>query len=153
MKIASILLQFFLITSLIACMNPFSACSHYFENIRVISDANRLTAFSMMVISIEGNFRAIWKIIFFVNGILLLLPVLHLALVFLICMVYLVFFTLYCFSTRVCAYLVGKSFVRFASFHLRSTFIWPQIDTLGFVQLFLTILLLTEKTLLFKDAG
>ena len=65
MKIASILLQFCLITSLIACMNPFSACSHYFENIQVISDANRLTAFSMMVISIEGNFRAIWKIIFF----------------------------------------------------------------------------------------
>ena len=98
MKIASILLLFCLITSLTACMNPFSACSHYFENIQVISDANRLTAFSMMVISIEGSFRAIRKIIFFVNRILLLLPVLHQALVFLICMVYLVFFTLYIVS-------------------------------------------------------
>ena len=98
----------------------------------------------------EGFYRAICKIIFFVNRILLLLPVLHLAVIFLICMVYLVFFTLYCFSNLVCANLVGKTFGRFACFNLGSTIIdaalWP-------VLLFLTIFLLTGKTSIFKDAS
>ena len=70
--------------------------------------------------------------------------------IFLMFMVYLVFFTLYCFSTLVCANLVGKSFGRFVCFDLGSTFIedvpWP-------VQAFLTILVLTGKTRIFKDAG
>ena len=38
-------------------------------------------------------------------------------------MVYFVFFTLNCFSTMVCANLVGKSFGRFGCVDLRSTFI------------------------------
>ena len=67
----------------------------------------------------------------------------RLALILLILMVYLVFFTLYCFSTLVCANLVGKYFGRFACFDLRSTF----IDTFSWsLQVFLTILLLTGKT-------
>ena len=70
--------------------------------------------------------------------------------IFLIFMVYLVFFALYCFSTLVCANLVGKSSGRFACFDLGSTFIeavpWS-------VPVLLTILLLTRKTRVFKDAG
>ena len=58
-------------------------------------------------------------------------------------MVYFVFFTLYCFSTLVCANLVGKGFGKFACFNIRSTF----IDAVSWsVQLFLTILFLTGKT-------
>ena len=50
----------------------------------------------------------------------------------------------------VCANLAGKSVGRFACFDLRSTF----IDAVPWsVQLFLTDLLLTGKTLIFKDAG
>ena len=90
------------------------------------------------------------KLINLANRILLLLPVLRLALIFLTCIVCLLFFTLYCFSTLVYANLVGKSFGRFASFDLGSTF----IDAIPWsVQLFLTILLLTGETLIFKDAG
>ena len=71
---------------------------------------------------------------------LLLLVVLHLALMFYIYMVYLVFFTLYCFSTLICADLVGKNF---GYFDLRSAF----IDTVPRVlQLFLTL-----QTLIFND--
>ena len=115
----------------------------------MIYDAVRLTGFSVMETSIERRFRAICRIIFFVNRILLLLPVLHIALIFLIFMIYLVFFMLYCFSILVCANLVGKNFGRFACFDLRSTF----IDAVPWsVQLFLTILLLTGKSLIFKDA-
>ena len=103
--------------------------------------------FSVMGISIERGFLAIYKIIFFVNRILLLLPVLRLAIIFLMCMVYLVFFTLYCFSALVCANLVGKSFGRFACLDLGSTF----IDAVPWsVQLFLTILLLTGKNVFSK---
>ena len=103
-----------------------------------------------MGIFFEGSSRAICKIISFVNRILLLLPVLRLALIFLIFMVYLVFFTLYYFSTLVCANLVGKGFGRFSSFDLGSTF----IDAVPWsVQVFLPIFLLTGKTRIFKDAG
>ena len=103
-----------------------------------------------MGISFEGSSRAICKIIFFVNRILLLLLVLRLTLIFLIFMVYLAFFTLCCFSTLVCANLVGKSSGRFACFDLGSTF----IDAVSrSVRVFLTILLLTGKTRVFKDAG
>ena len=88
-----------------------------------------------MGISVEGSSRAIYKIIFFVNRILLLLPALHLALIFLIFMVY-IFFTLYCLSNLVCANLVGKSSGRFACVDLGSTF----IDAVPWsVQVFLTI--------------
>ena len=144
MTTTSILLLFHLLISLIAHINPFSGCSHCLEATPVVCDANWLTGFSAMGISAEGSSRAIFKIIFFVNRILLLLPVLRLALMFLIFMVYLVFFMLYCFSTLVCAHGVGKSF------GLRSKFIeavpWP-------VQVFLTNLFLTGKTCIFKDAG
>ena len=54
------------------------------------------------------------------------------------------------FSALVCANIVGKYFGRFASFDLGSTF----IDAVSWsVQLFLTIFLLSGKTLIFKDAG
>ena len=95
----------------------------------MIYDANRLIGFSVMRISIERNFRAIGKTIF-VSRILLLLPALRLALIFLIGMVYLVFFRLYCFSTNASA----------------NAFPWS-------VQLFLIILLLIGKTILHKDAS
>ena len=150
MTITSILLQFHLKISLIARINPFSGCSHCLEASQVVCNANRLTGFSVMGISFEGSSRAICKIIFFVNRILLLLLVLRLPMIFLIFMVYLVFFALYCFSTLVCANLVGKSSGRFACFDLGSTF----IDAVSWsVRVFLTILLLTGKTRVFKDAG
>ena len=150
MTITSIVLLFHVLIGLIACINPFSGCSHYLETSQVIYDADRLTGFSVIRTSIDRRFRAICKIIFFVNRILLLLPVLRLALIFLICMVYLVFFKLYCFSALVCTNLVGKSFGRFACFDLGSTF----IDTAPWsVQLLLTILLLIGKSLIFKDVG
>lgn len=94
-------------------MFRFSGCLCYLEASQLIYDTHRLTGFSMMGISTEGHFRAIFKIIISVNTILLLLPVLHLALTFFICMVKLVFSTLNCFSTLACANLVGKSFGRF----------------------------------------
>ena len=107
MTITSILLQFHLQISLIARINHFSGCSHCLEASQVVCDVNRLTGFFVMAISFEGSSWAICKIVFFVNGILLLLPVLRLALIFLIFMVYLVFFTFYCFSILVCANLVA----------------------------------------------
>ena len=135
MTITSILLLFHLLISLIARINPFSGCSHCFEASQVACDANRLTGVSVIGISVEGISRAIYKLIFFVNRILLLIPVIRLALIFLIFMVYLVFFTLYCLNTLVCANLVGKSLGRFACFDLGSTsidaapcsvqFFWP----------------------------
>ena len=94
-------------------MFRFSGCLCYLEASQLIYDTHRLTSFSMMGISTEGHFRAIFKIIISVNTILLLLPVLHLALTFFICMVKLVFSTLNCFNTLACANLVGKSFGRF----------------------------------------
>ena len=116
----------------------------------VICDANQLTGFSVMDISIEGNFRTICKIIFFVNRLLLVLGVLRLALIFLKCMVYLVFSTLYYFSTLFCANLFGESCGRFTCFDFGSTCIehvpWS-------IQLFLTIPLFTGKIYIFKDAG
>ena len=151
MTITSVLLLFHLLISSITWINPFGGCSHYLEASQVIYDANRLTGFSVMGISTETSIRAIFKIIFFVDRILLLLlPVLRLALVSSIYMVYSVFFTLYCFSTLVCAKLVRKSFGRFACFNLRSTVIDA---VLWSVQLFLTILLLTRKTFIFKDVA
>ena len=145
MTITSILLQFHLQISLIACVNPFSGCSHCLEASQVVCDANWLTGFFVM-----GSSRAICNIIFFVNRILLLLLVLRLALIFLIFIVYLVFFTLYYFNILVCANLVGKSSGRFACFDLGSTF----IDAVPWsVRVFLTILLLTGKTRVFKDPG
>ena len=150
MTITRIVLLFHVLIGLIARTNPFSGCSHYLETSQMIYDADRVTGFSVIRTSIDRRFRAICKIIFFVNRILLLLPVLRLALIFLTCIVCLLFFTLYCFSTLVYANLVGKSFGRFASFDLGSTF----IDAIPWsVQLFLTILLLTGETLIFKDAG
>ena len=150
MTITSILLQFHLQISLIARINPFSGCSHCLEVSQVVCDANRLTGFSVMGTSFEGSSRAICKIIFYVNRILLLLLVLRPALLFLIFMVYLVFSTLYYFSTLVCANLVGKSSGRFACFDLGSTF----IDAVSWsVRVFLTILLLTGKTRVFRDAS
>ena len=76
---------FHLLISSIARINAFSGCSDYLEATKVIYDANRLTGFSLMKVFIESNIRAICKINFFVNRILLLLPVLRLALIFLIC--------------------------------------------------------------------
>ena len=75
---------FHLLISSIARINAFSGCSHYLETSQVIYDANRLIGFSVMEISIEINrsFRAICKIIIFVNRILILLPALRLALIF-----------------------------------------------------------------------
>ena len=108
LTITSILLQFRLQIRLITRINPFSGCSLCLEASQVVCDANRLTGFSVMGISFGGSSRAICKIIFFVNKILLLLPVLRLAQIFFMFMVYLVFFTLYCFSTLVCANLVGR---------------------------------------------
>ena len=122
MTITSILLLFHLPISLIAHMNPFSGCLHCLEVSQVVCDANWLTGFSVMGISVGESSWAIYKI-FFVSRILLLLPVLHLALIFLIFMVYLVSFMLYCFSTLVCANLVGNSFGRFACVDLGSMFI------------------------------
>ena len=150
MTITSILLQFHLKISLIARINPFSGCSHCLEASQVVCNANRLIGLSVMGISLEGSSRAICKIILFVHRILLLLLVLRLPLIFLIFMVYLVFFALYCFSTLVCANLVGKSSGRFACFDLGSTF----IDAVSWsVRVFLTILLLTGKTRGFRDAS
>ena len=60
----------------------------------MIYDANRLTGFSVMEISIERNIRAICKIIFFVNRILLLLPVLRVALTFFIYIFHVILFVL-----------------------------------------------------------
>ena len=77
MMITSILL-FHLLISFIVRTTPFSGCSRYLEASQLIYDADRLTGFSVMRISIKGQFRAIFKIIFFVNRILLLLSVLHL---------------------------------------------------------------------------
>ena len=128
---------------LIPGINPLSGC-------QVIYDANRLSGFSVMGISIERNIRAICKTIFLVNRIILYLPVLRLGLVFLMYIVYLIFLTLYCFSTLVCPNLVSKRFGRFACFDLRLTLIGA---VLWSAQLFLTILLLTGKTFIFKDAG
>ena len=150
MTITSIVLLFHVLIGLIARINPFSGCSHYLETSQVIYDADRLTGFSVIRTSIDRRFRAICKIIFFVNRILLLLPVLRLALIFLICMVYLVFFTLCYFSNLVCAKLVGKSFGWSACLDLGSTI----VDAVPWsVQLFLTILLLTGNSLVFKDAS
>ena len=165
MTITSILLQFHLQISLISsiylfsgcshCLEigsiyPFSGCSLCLEASQVVWNANWLTGFSVMDISFEWSSQAISKIIFFINSILLLLPVLRLALIFLIFMVYLLFSTLYCFSTLVCANLVAKRFGRFACFDLGSTFIKAVPWSL---QVFLTILLLTGKTCIFKDAS
>ena len=112
----------------------------------VVYNANHVTVFSVMEISFEGSSRAICKVIFFVKRILLSLPVLRLALIFLIFLVFWVYF----FSTLVCDNVVGKSFGRFVCFDLVLTFSdaapWS-------VHLFLTILLLTGKTRIFKDAG
>ena len=150
MTITSIMLLFHLLISLFARINPCSGCSRCLEASQVTCQANRLTGFSVMGISIETSFRAICKATFFLNSILLLIPVLRLAFIFLIFMVYLLLFSLYCFSTLVCINLVGKNFGRFAYFDFRSTF----IDAFSWsVQLFLTILLLTGKTFIFKDAG
>ena len=137
----SILLLFYLLISSIAHINPFSGCSHYLEAIQVVYQANRLTGFSVKGISIERNFQAI----FF--RILLLLPFLRLALIFFIWPIW--YFSRYIVSVLlVCANLIGKSFGRFICFDLRSTFTdvvpWSS-------QLFLTILLMTTKTLIFKD--
>ena len=49
-----------------------SGCSDYFEDSQLICDANELIGFSVMGDSIEKNFPAICKIIFFINRILLL---------------------------------------------------------------------------------
>ena len=151
MTITSVLLLFHLLISSITWINPFGGCSNYLEASQVIYDANRLTGFSVMGIYTETSIWAICKIIIFVNRVLLLLlPVLSLALASSIYMVYSVFFTLHCFSTLVCAKLVGKSSGRFACFNLRSTV----IDAVRWsVQLFLTILLLTRKTFIFKDVA
>ena len=111
-----------LLISLIARIITFGGCPHHLEVIQLIYHANWLTSFSVMGISIEKHFRAICKIIFFVIRILLLLSILSLALIYFACMIYLVFFTLHCFSTLVCANLVHKSFGRFCYYDLRSTF-------------------------------
>ena len=110
---------------MIARINPInpSGCLHWFKTSEVICDANWLTGFSVMGIFYEGTSRVIWKIIFFVNRILLLLSVLRLALIFLIFRVCLVLLLLYCFSALVCANLIGKGFGRFACFDPGSTFI------------------------------
>ena len=123
MAITRILL-FYLLISLITCINPFSGCLNYLEASQVIYKANQLTGLSVMEISTEKNFRAICKIIFAVKRIILSLPVLRLALIFLICMFYGIFM-LYCFSTLVLANLVGKMFCRFACFDVIS---WSVFD-------------------------
>ena len=122
-KYSSILFQFHLLINLIARINPFSGCLHWFKTSEVVCDANWLTGFSVMEIFYERTSRVICKIIFFVNRVLLLLSVLRVALIFLIFMVYLVLFLLYCFSALVCANLIGKGFDRFACFDPESTFI------------------------------
>ena len=124
----------------ISCINLFSGCSHCLEASQVVCDANRLTGFSLMTISFEGSSRAVSKMIFFVNRIRLLLPIVCLALMFLIFMVDLVIFMLYCLSTLVCFNLVVKSSCRFAYFDFGSTF----IDAVPW-SVFLTILSLTDK--------
>ena len=110
MTITSILLIFHLLISSIASINPFIGGSHYLEASQMIYDTIWLTCFSVMGVSTKRNFPTICKIIFFVNRILLLLPVLRLALIFLISMFYLVVFLLHCFSALVCANLFGKRF-------------------------------------------
>ena len=92
MTVTSILLLFHLLISLIARINHLSCCSRCLEASQMICDANRLTGFSLMRISIEGSFWAICETNVLVNRVILLLPVLRLALIFLICTVYLVFF-------------------------------------------------------------
>ena len=151
MMITSILLLFHLLISFIVRTTPFSGCSRYLEASQLIYDADRLTGFSVMRISIKGQFRAIFKIIFFVNRILLLLSVLHLYWYFYIRILkYLVFFPSYCFSNLVSTSLVGKGFDWLGCLNLTSTL----IDAVPCsVQLLLTILLPTGTTLIFKDAG
>ena len=131
---------------MIAYIIPFSGCSHYLEASQLIYNPNLLTGFPVVEIYVERHFQAIWKIIFFLNRILLLLSVLHLAMIFFIFMVYLIIFTLYYIITMVCFTLVGKSIDRFGCFDHRSTF----TDTVPLsAELFLIDLLLTGKTLIF----
>ena len=119
MTIPSILLLFHLLISTIARINLFNGCSHYLEASQVMHDANRVTGSPEIGSYIEWNIWTICNIIFFVNRILLLLPLSRLALLFFIYIVCLIFFTLYCFSTLACANLVD----RFACFDLRSMII------------------------------
>ena len=86
MTIISILLQFHLIISFkfldIACIIPSSDCLGYFYASWLICDANPLAMFSAMRISIDRLSRPISNLIFTVNRIFLLLPVLRLVLIF-----------------------------------------------------------------------
>ena len=61
MTSTSILLLFHLLISLIARIILSRDCLHYLEASQLVYDANRLTGFSVMGISIEGHFRAICK--------------------------------------------------------------------------------------------
>ena len=56
MMITSILLLFHLLISFIVRTTPFSGCSRYLEASQLIYDADRLTGFSVMRISIKGQF-------------------------------------------------------------------------------------------------
>ena len=85
MAITSMLLLFHLLISSIDRINHLSCCSRCLEASQMICDANRLTGFSVMRISIEGSFPAICQTNVSVNRVLLLL-------IILICTVYLVFF-------------------------------------------------------------
>ena len=126
MTIINILLQFLLLISLeihnIACIFLFSGCQPHLEASQLIYDVNRLSGSCVMRISIEGHFRAICKVNFYVNRILLLLSDLCVVLIFVIYIICLVFLMLYCFSSLVSVNVVSKSLGRFGCFDRRSTF-------------------------------
>ena len=119
MTITSILLLFYSLISLNALIIPVSSCLHYLETSQLIYDAIQLTSFPVIGISIERHFGAIDKILFFCQYDNYTF-ITCLAMIFFICMVYLIFFTLYYFSTRVCATLVDKGFSRLVVY-LRAT--------------------------------
>lgn len=143
MTIINILLQFLLLISLeihnIACIFLFSGCQRYLEASQLIYGVNRLTGSCVMRISIEGYFRAICKVTFYVSRIFLLLPDLCvvLVLIFVIYIICLVYLMLCCFSSLVSVNVVSKSLGRFGCFDRRSTFI--DVDSWS-LQLVLVIL-------------
>ena len=102
-----------------------------------------MTGSCVMRISIEGYFRAICKVTFYVSRIFLLLPDLCvvLVLIFVIYIICLVYLMLCCFSSLVSVNVVSKSLGRFGCFDRRSTF--TDVDSWS-LQLVLVILFWLE---------
>ena len=91
MKITSILLLLYLLINFVVHKILFGGCSHCLKASQLIQGAYRLTSFSR-------HFRAIRKIIIYINRVLFLLSVLRVAWISFINMVY--FFFSFLFFTR-----------------------------------------------------